>query len=72
MSNLYIICFQVEKNTFFLECLYMNLNFKLFLFFFNKAQTYFERKKLCKYLIYFISRKQKDLCVIMALSDVVD
>lgn len=40
----------------------MNLNFKLFLFFFLlllKAQTYFEEKKLCKYLIYYISKKQK-------------
>lgn len=34
----------VQRKKCFLECLCMNLNFKLFLFFLLKAQTYFERK----------------------------
>ena len=59
MSDLYIIWFKEKKC--FLECLCMNLNFKLFLFcfFFIKSTDLFWEKKLCKYLIYFISRKQK-------------
>lgn len=49
----------------FLECLCMNLNFKLFLiffvfFFFNYYKhRAILREKLCKYLIYFISWIQK-------------
>lgn len=59
MSDLYIIWFKEKKC--FLECLCMNLNFKLFLFLFSfiKSTDLFWEKKLCKYLIYFISRKQK-------------
>lgn len=57
--DLYIIWFKEKKC--FWECLCMNLNFKLFLFLFSfiKSTDLFWEKKLCKYLIYFISRKQK-------------
>lgn len=55
MSDLYIIWF-TEKCL--LECLCMNLNFKLFLSFYWKHRPIL-REKLCKYLFYFISRKRK-------------
>lgn len=42
----------------FLECLCMNLNFKLFVLFFLKHRPILRETKLCKYLIYFISRKR--------------
>lgn len=56
MSNLYIIWF-TEKC--FLECLCMNLNFKLLLFGVFLKHRPILKEKLCKYLTYFISRNQK-------------
>lgn len=60
MSELYIVWFKNEK--LLLECLCMNLNLNyswifLFYFFFKHRPILLE--KLCKYLILFISGKQK-------------
>lgn len=66
MSNLYIIWF---KEKCFLECLCMNLNFKLFLFFIKSTDLFWEKSYVN---IWFISsRKKRFMCgyIIMFLTE---
>ena len=64
MSDMYIIGFKRIKR--FRMSLCPNLNFKLLFFFFSfsflKHRPILTTKMLCKYLIYFISRKYISMC----------